>query len=136
MVAAVNNLINNPPPISNNPVYERICGIKKDFVTVGKIHAKEILAKEARTNFMLDMFLYSVFGAACFGSVFAYKKTKNFAKEHFAPQIEFIKNSCGKINNYSEAKLTPALQACKQKFSDFKGSAGQYFRKCLKNCKA
>ena len=55
----VNNFINNPPPISNNPVYERIRDEKIDFKRVELLGVKKVIKQERETNLALDISFYS-----------------------------------------------------------------------------
>lgn len=113
MITPVNNLVNNPPPISNHPIFDRIHDIKKDFVKIETLNAKKVLDKEKQANLMLDISFYAVLGVACLGVIFVYKKVKGLLHKLFSPIIDITKRTYKKIEKISSDIKQKILLKCK-----------------------
>lgn len=100
MVTPVNNFINNPPPISNNPIFERIYDIKDDFQKVESYNARKVLKQEKKANLMLDISFYTVLGMAIAGVALIYIKAKSYINKKISPIGQNIKSKFHKIANF------------------------------------
>ena len=100
MVTPVNNFINNPPPISNNPIFERIYDIKDDFQKVESFQARKALKQEKKANLMLDISFYTVLGMAIAGVALIYIKAKSYINKKISPIVQNVKNKFHKITNF------------------------------------
>ncbi len=101
MVTPVNDFLNNPPPITNHPMYERIHGIKQDFKHVELLNAKKVIKEEKQKNLMLDISFYTMLGMACAGGLFVYKKSKSLLSKVFSPIIDTAKNTYTKVKKFA-----------------------------------
>ena len=102
-IISSSNILNNPPPISNNPMGERIASITKDYLGVKNDIARKVWREEKFMDMVMTSLLCATLGVAALAAVQVCKMTK----KSFLNATKFLSDKIGEaktmvLNVYSK----------------------------------
>ena len=92
-IISSSNILNNPPPISNNPIGERIASITKDYWGVKNDLARKVWREEKFMDMAMTTLLCATLGVVAFTFIHAFK----LSKKSFANAAKFVSNKFSEV---------------------------------------